>query len=152
MAEASRIPATINIDQKMQEDVVGVIDEHDYMLLGKSTVPHSELYMFAMALGWDKKLNPEMEKPASGGFIRSESFPPKLSALIDAVHYAVVGFESPDSLRDHRASFKLAEKYANGGFHLLAGDLSGKVDTETVANDLIAEMNEKWEEWFGDRG
>ena len=151
MTEASKVPTTINIDKRMQDDVVSPIDECDYMLLSKSTVPHGELYLYAMALGWDKGMNPEIDKPSSGGFIRSESFSPKLTTLINAIHYAVVGFESPDSLRDHKAAFKLAEQYANGGFHLLEGELSGKADTEVTANDLIAEMNEKWQSWFGEK-
>lgn len=149
MSEASKTPATISIDQKMQENVVSVIDDSDYMFLSKSSAPHGELYLYAMALGWEKGLNPEMDKPVSGGFIRSESFSPKLATLIGTVHYATVGFDSPDMLRDHKASFKLAEQYANGGLHLLEGELSGKADTETAANDLIAEMNTKWERWFG---
>lgn len=149
MAEPSKTPATINVDSKMQETVVSVIDDTDYLLLSKSTVPHGELFLYAMALGWSKKLKPKIDKSSSGGFIRSESFSPKLSALIEAVHYAVVGFDSPDELRDHKKSFKIAEKYANGGFHLLEGEIASNADTETTANELVAEMNEKWEEWFG---
>ena len=112
MTEPSKIPATISIDSRMQDVVVNTIDDTDYMLLSKSTVPHGELFLYAMALGWNKKLKPEMDKPTSGGFIRSESFSPKLSTLIETVHYAVVGFDSPDELRDHRKSFKIAEQYA----------------------------------------
>lgn len=149
MTEPTKTPATINIDARMQDDVVNAIDDSDYMLLSKSTVPHGELFLYAMALGWSKKLNPEIEKASSGGFIRSESFSPKLSSLIEAVHYAVIGFDSPDGLRDHKRSFKVAERYANGGFHLLEGAISdGNVGTETTSNELIAEMNEKWDEWF----
>ena len=148
MTEPSKIPATISIDSKMQDVVVNIIDDTDYMLLSKSTVPHGELFLYAMALGWNKKLKPEMDKPTSGGFIRSESFSPKLSTLIETVHYAVVGFDSPDELRDHRKSFKIAEQYANGGLHLLEGEVAGSIDTETTANELIAEMNDMWDEWF----
>lgn len=150
MSERSKTPATINIDSKMQDIVVNAIDDTDYMLLSKATAPHGELFLYAMALGWSKKLKPKIDKASSGGFIRSESFSPKLSALIEAVHYAVVDFGSPDELRDRKKSFKVAERYANGGFHLLEGEIAGTVDTETTANELIAEMNEKWSRWFGE--
>ena len=66
------------------------------------------------------------------------------------MHYAVVGFDSPDELRDHRKSFKIAEQYANGGLLLLEGEVAGNIDTETTANELIAEMNDMWDEWFGE--
>ena len=63
------------------------------------------------------------------------------------MHYAVVGFDSTDELRDHKSSFKIAEQYANGGLHLLEGKVAGNVDTETTANELVAEMNDMWDEW-----
>lgn len=132
----------------MQEIVVNAIDDNDYMLLSKSTTPHSDLFLYAFALGWSKKLNPKMDKPSSGGFIRSESFSPKLSTLIETVHYAIVGFDSPDELRNHKESFRIAEQYANGGFHLLEGDVERNAETETTANELIAEMNAKWSDLF----
>lgn len=37
-----------------------------------------------------------------------------------------------------------------GGLHLLEGEVTRNIDTETTANELIAEMNDMWEEWFGE--
>ena len=62
----------------------------------------------------------------------------------------MVGFGSPDVLRDRKRSFKIAEQYANGGLHLLEGEVTGNIDTETTANELIAEMGDLWDEWFGE--
>ena len=62
----------------------------------------------------------------------------------------MVGFGFPDELRDHKKSFKIEEQYAIGGLHLLEGEVTGNIDTETTANELIAEMNDMWDEWFSE--
>ena len=31
---------------------------------------------------------------------------------------------------------------------MLEGEVAGNIDTETTANELIAEMNDMWDEWF----
>ena len=142
--EPTKIPAILGIEEKMYENVVKVIDdESNFMFLGKGSANHEEVLLFALALGIKHKTKMSIEKYHSAGFIRSSSFTPKLSVLIDALHFREVGFDNPDALCDHKHSFQVLEEYANGGFHLLQGEIEGNPDSETYANELVAEMN-KW--------
>lgn len=142
--EPTKAPAILGIDEKMYESVVKVIDdETDFMFLSKSSSNHEEILLFALALGVNNRTKLAISKYYSGGFIRSSYFSPKLDVLKDTLHFWEVGFDNPDALCDHKHSFAVLEEYANGGFHLLQGEMEGNPDSETYANGLIAEMD-KW--------
>ena len=148
--EAPKAPrTTITIDTKMSNEVVAALDEENYMQLGKAACTRADLLLYAMAVGWDSKLPIPLKHPLSGGFARTESFSSKVSMLIDVLHYSDAGFDNPDELRDKNSAYALAEKYANGGFHLIQGDLDDRVGSEEKANTIIAELNERHKEMFG---
>lgn len=148
--EATSLPATISIEAKHKENLVeAVLDESSFMYLGKRDAQRDELFLFALALGWKHGLQVDLEKPCSGGFIRTSSFSSQLASMIDLIRFKDTGFESPNHLRDHRGSYKLAEAYANGGLGLIAGEIESNTDSETYANMLIAEMDEMHASLFG---
>lgn len=149
--ETTKAPrTTITIDTKISNEVVTILDEENYMRLGKSACTRADLLLYAMAIGWDSKLPIPIEQPLSGGFARTESFSSKVSMLMDVLHFSDVGFDNPDELRDKNAAYALAEKYANGGFHLIQGDLNDHISSEEKANTIIAELNEKYQKLFGE--
>ena len=146
--ESTKIPSTVTIEASVEKSVIEVLDDTKFMLLDKASTNHEELFYYALALGWDKQVNLDVAKPKSGGFIRTESFSTKLSSVIEAIHYSTLGLDNPDGLVDHKEAYKNAEQFANGGFHLLEGELEQNKDTEVYANELIAEMNDKWNQLF----
>lgn len=145
--KASR--TTITIDSKISNEVIPALDEENFMQLGKSSCTRADLLLYAMAIGWDSKLPIPIEQPLSGGFARTESFSSKVSMLIDVLHFSDAGFDNPDELRNRNAAYALAEKYANGGFHLIKGDLHDHISSEEKANMIIAELTERHMELFG---
>ena len=148
MAGEIKDPDRVYVETKIMNEVINAgLGEEGYLLLGKSTCQRADLFLFAMALGWAKKLKPKLEKPI--GLARRESFSGKVSTAIDAVHFAEIGYDSPDGLRNRSEAFDLAERYANGGFHLIAGEIQANKTSEEAAYELIEEMDEMHEEWFG---
>ena len=150
--DATKAPTTISIEAGMKESFVeGVLDDKNFMFLGKKTAQRDELFLFAMALGWRNRLSTELDKPCSGGFIRTSSFSSQMVSMIDLIHFAESEFKTPNVLRDHKESYRMAERYANGGLHLLRGEMDDvSVDSETFANSLIEEMDEMFSEYFGE--
>lgn len=146
---STKTPATISIDASLKEDFIeGLLDEQDCLLLGKKSAQRDELFLFAMALGWKNKLPVDLDKPCSGGFIRTSSFSSQLVSTIDLIHFANNKFESKDNLRDHKESYRIAEKYANGGLRLLRGEINdANGDSEVIANTLIEEMDKMADEY-----
>lgn len=149
--DATKAPATISIDGVLKESFVeGVLDDKNFMFLGKKTAQRDELFLFAMALGWRNRLSTDLDRPCSGGFIRTSSFSSQMVSMIDLIRFAETGFKTPNVLRDHKESYRMAERYANGGLHLLQGEIAdASVDSETFANTLIEEMDEMYNDVFG---
>lgn len=148
--EISRAPrATVNIDRRVDESLVGRLDETNYLGLGKSSCARADLMLYAMAVGWDAKLSAKLERPSSGGFARTESFSPLVTAMVRLLHFANIGFDMPDGLRDVNAGYSYMEEYANSGFRLIEGDLDSHLDSEEKANLIIADLDGRYEKWFG---
>ena len=142
--EATKCPATINVEAKIKELVDSELDENNFMYLGKKSAQRDELFLFGLALGWRHSLKADLDKPCSGGFIRTSSFSSQLTAMIDLIRFSEVNCEHPNALRDHKQSYKIAERYANAGLHMIDGEILEGGDSETYANELIAEMDEMY--------
>jgi len=150
--EATPLPSTISIEAKHKDNLIeSVLDQTNFMYLGKPGAQRDELFLFAMALGWRHDLSVKLDKPCSGGFIRTSSFSSQLSAMIDLARFKQADFKSSDCLMDHKGSYRLAEAYANGGLGLIEGETESNMDSETYANMLIAEMDDMYREFFPDR-
>ena len=149
-SDASKTPrATVTIDQHVADAVIPVLDETDFFGLGKNSITRANLMLYAMAVGWDNRLKASFAKSLSGGFARTESFSDYLSTVVRVAHFATVGFDNPDELRDINSSFALLEQYANGGFQLIEGEILDKMETEEKANLVIADLNKRYEKIFG---
>lgn len=140
---------TVTIDQHVSDVVVDQLDETNYFGLSRARCTRAELLLYAMAVGYDSGFAVPINKPLSGGFARTESFSDKFTMLIRAMHFKEIGFDKPDGLRDINAGYNLAEKYANGGFQFIEGELNDHIGSEEKANMVIAELNKKYEELFG---
>jgi len=148
--EITKAPkATINIDRHVDDSIIGRLDDTNYLRLGKSSCNRADLMLYAMAVGWDAKLPAKLERPSSGGFARTESFSPLVIAMVRLLHFANIGFDKPEGLRDVNAGYSYMEEYANGGFNLIEGDLDSRLDSEEKANLIIAELDGRYEKWFG---
>lgn len=147
MENISKARSTVSIDKRINDVVVSRLDECDYLHLGKSGCTRADLMLYAMALGVDSKISVPLKKPLDGGFARTESFSPKVSALIEALHFSEVGYDNPDGLRDKNAAYKIAEEYANSGFNFIESDLDN-MDSEEKANLIIADLNARYEKIF----
>lgn len=140
-----KIPNTIDIDQDLWEFITDEIRGENF--LGLRDASNEQLMLFALALGWKNEINPDLRKRK--GFIKSAVFAhSKLAVLVDAVHFEKIGFEDADALRDRKRAFELAERYANGGFKILKGDMQGGRNDMEYAYELISWMNDRHEMLF----
>lgn len=147
--EARSPRTTVTIDQHASDVVVSQLDDSDYFGLSRAKCTRADLLLYAMAVGYDCGFAVPINKPLSGGFARTESFSDRFRVLIQAVHFKEIGFNKPDGLRDINAGYSLAEKYANGGFQFIEGELNDHIESEEKANTVIAELNKRYEQYFG---
>lgn len=143
--------AIATIEQRLGKVVIPLLDETDYLGLGKQSSTRADLMLFAFAMGWAHRLSVPMQKPFGGGLARTESFSEKLNALIRAVHLDSLGPDHIDGLADHGEALDIFESYVNGGLELIEGEIEEKVTTEERANTMVAELDRRYEELFGKR-
>lgn len=147
--ENARAPrTTITIDQRASDDVIERLDDTNYFGLGRQGCTRAELLLYAMAVGWESRLEVPINKPLSGGFVRTEYFSDKMIMLIRSMHFSTLGFDNPDGLRDTNAGYDLAERYANGGFQFIEGELDDRIDSEEKANMVVADLNKRYDKLF----
>lgn len=141
----------INVDQRVADQIVPRLDQTDFFGLGKATCARADLFLYAMAVGWDSQLKAPIQKSSTGGFVRTEYFTPKADVLIKVMHFKEIGFDNPDGLRDINEGYDLAESYANAGFQLIEGDLNDRIDSEEKANMIVFDLNKRYLELFGEQ-
>ena len=142
----TKAPTTISIDASYKAGLVETfLDEDDFMYLGKRSAQRDDIFLFAVALGWRHEVATKMNQPCSGGFIRISSCPPRLKAIVNLIRFNESSYGSPNDLLDQKGSYQLAEQYADAGLSVLQSDLDTRIDSETYANELIAEMNAMYE-------
>ena len=105
--------------------------------------------LFALALGYHEGLKPELKRPRN--LTRAEYLSDKFKAVANAINLADAGFENTEVVRDRKAASSLVERYDNGGFQLLEGEVTELSDAEAVADDYVARMDEMYEEYTGEK-
>lgn len=141
-----KAPAIFSIDEHAYSEIIPGIESRDnWMLLAKNEYTRGSLVLFAMALGWHNGLKVPIKRNHGGGFARRESLLPKVTTLIDALHFAELGYSNVDDLRYRADAYSIAAQYANGGFHLIEGELQGSTKTIDFALGLIADMDAMYE-------
>lgn len=145
-----KMPILFNVDEHVYSEVVDEIDRLNWLRLGRNSTTRGGLLLFAMALGWRNGLKVDLKKVHSGGFARRESFSPDVPVVINAVHFADLGYENIDELRYIDDAYDVCEKYVNGGFGLIEGEMNRGVTTEEFTAELIEEMDLLHAKWFED--
>lgn len=143
---AKGIRATVTIEERINAELLGRLKEANYLLLREET--NAEIMKYAMAVGWESRLPVPLSRPHSGGWARTESFTPEMNMLIKLLHFEKIGFDSPDGLRKQNEGLDYVEEYANGGFNIIEGDLDDKLDSETKANMIIADLDNRYRKLF----
>lgn len=139
--ESSKMPAVMGVDEQVFSDVVPRMKEFDFF----KNANNSELLLYAFALGAAHGMEVPIAHMHSGGFARTESFSGKFTSVINARHVALAGEANPDVVCNQGEAFAEAERCANGGFQMIAGDLERNPTSETYANQLLAELDKKYD-------
>lgn len=150
MAERDRF----SIENYIYENVIPMIDNKKFLGLGKGksekdTANRSELFFFAMALGIRKGERRPLS--TTHGFIQDTAIPgvgdiygvSNAMSLIYSVALSELRKDgNEDKINDLEEARKIAQEYANTGFHLIEDWLNDKnLDEETIMFRLIGEMN-----------
>lgn len=138
---SSKRPAVMGVDEQVFTETVPRLKEFDFF----AGANNSELLLYAFALGAAHGMEIPIAHMHSGGFARTESFSEKFVSVIIALPVAKDGTGDPDVVCDQASAFSEAERYANGGFQMIAGDLKRNLTAETYANHLLAELDKKYE-------
>lgn len=146
-------PLTVNIEKELNDRLVNAtLDSSGFMYLGNPKqsggCSREELYLFAFALGWNNSIESQFVHKES--FARTTSFSTSLITAINLAAFCKACFDDPNVLLNHKRSYNLADSYANTGFHLLDSCVAEKLDSETYANNLIAEMNSLYDQLVQD--
>ena len=142
MAESSKMPAVMRVDEDVFNDLIPRLREFEFF----KNANNGDLLLYACALGAAHGMDIPIKKVHSGGLARTESFTPKFISVIKALHVARVGSNDPDGICDQASAFSEAERYANGGFQMIESDLMGNPSAETFANRLLAELDKRYEQ------
>ena len=150
MAERDRF----SIENYVYENVIPVIDSRKFLGLGKGkadkdSADRSELFFFAMALGI--KEGKRTPLATTRGFIQDTAIPgigdfygvSNAMSLIYSLALSELRKEGrEDKIHDLEEARKVAQEYANTGFHKIERWLNDKnLDEETIMYRLIGEMN-----------
>lgn len=143
--ETSKMPDRLNYSTKAKQ-LIGKIDEENYIGLGTKEITRSELFLFAMSLGVESKSPTEVKNPYTGGLVLDKSIDGKTQASMYAQFVSLL--KDPENELDAIAKkgdvYKIAEQYANTGFEYIAGYLETK-KPEDLLWDLFKELDEQYE-------
>ena len=139
------IRTTLSVDQRVKDVVVPRMDKP--IFAGMQNV---DRVILAMAMGFKHGLKPELSSRNDGGFVRVEYFTPRYKALAHAMRFAESGFDDPDALQDENGTFDLIERFANGGFQLIEGDLDENASSDEIADAFVCDMDELYKQYTGE--
>ena len=123
------------------------LDFDGYFGLGKSGISgitRSQLFAFAMALGFERDERTPLANTYSGGFIREDTFDGRLLALIYCEYLNRLGDDEIDRITEKQALYKMAEQYANTGFRLL-GEWKNSTDDESLMYDMLISLDDLYD-------
>lgn len=106
-------------------------------------------FQLAMAIGIHNGIKPALSRRNDGGYVRREYFSPRFETLVNSIRLAETDYQDPDCLQNESESLDLVEKYANGGFQYIEGDLDENASSEEIANNFIADMDSLYKEYTG---
>ena len=136
----------LSIDKRIKDSVIAGIDERKFLGLDNESIQHSEMFMFAAAVGIH--MNKRTPLNSKLGFIQATAIRSEQNSLI----YSVMVDEmrkanTEDRISDLDTAFNIIQEYANTGLIEI-----GKWMSETKGNDklweLISDMDDMYEECF----
>lgn len=144
MPRTNNSPDRLTIDEGVRDSVIPLMKENEFF----GGLQNADYLLFAFSLGYEYQLKKPMKHGVGGGWVRSEYLSDKFRALINSVHLSEVGYDHPDAVREQAEAYSDVEQYANTGFQMIEGDLANNPSAETYANNLLAELDKKYEEFF----
>ena len=138
----------LSIDKKIKDSVIAGIDERKFLGLDNESVQHIEMFMFAAAVGIKMGIRTPLN--AKLGFIQATAIRPEQNSLI----YSVMVDEmrkanTEDQISDQDTAFNIIQEYANTGLIEIGKWMSETKDDDKLW-DIIGDMDDMYEEYFGD--
>ena len=126
------------------------LDAEGYFGLGQgygraNSISRSQLFAFAMALGFEINEGTPLDKQYQGGFIQDTAFDGRLMALICGEWLCSIGEDNLDQMTNKSAIYKLAEQYANTGFNIIAKQMAEQSEEELLF-DMLMELDDMYEQ------
>lgn len=137
----------LSIDKKYKDGVIAGIDDRKFLGLDNETVQHIEMFMFAAAVG----IHIGARTPLSSklGFIQASAIRPEQTSLIFSVMVDEMrNANTEDQISDQDIAFNIIQEYANTGLKEIGKWMSETKDNDKLW-DLIADMDDMYEEYFG---
>ena len=138
----------LSIEKKFKEEVVAKIDERKFLGLDNETVQHSEMFMFAAAIGIHKGIRTPLN--AKLGFIQATALrPEQMSAIFSLMVEEMRKANTEEKISDTEAAFTIIQEYANTGFIEINEWMKETKDNDKIW-DLIGEMDDMYDEYFAE--
>lgn len=136
----------LSIEKKFKEEVVAKIDERKFLGLDNDTIQHSEMFMFAAAIGIHKGIRTPLN--AKLGFIQATSFrPEEMSAIFSLMVDEMRKTNTEEKISDIETAYNIIQEYANTGFIEISKWMKETKDNDKIW-DLISEMDDMYDEYF----
>lgn len=148
MNETVKEPDRIFVSKHASE-IIDKIDRKNYFGLSKSVITRPELFLFAMALGYET-LPTKLENTV-GLFLDKDT--ERLGTLKSLMYALFIkdlkNQDQLDEIDNTNKVYDLCQQYANTGFEILEDYLKNKTEDALTMN-LIKENNESYDKLFND--
>ena len=127
--------------------LVESIDEKNFFLLGNKgtdAINRSSLYSYAMALGYKEGKQTPIKQQYTGGFIQDMSIDGQLLAIMCCQYLMELPPDAIDCITEKGQIYKMAEQYANTGFHIIAEAVK-QSDEENYLLDQLSTLDELYD-------
>lgn len=150
MMEENSVNASVPlaVEERIFNELLPKLDQMDFF--SSKVFDRTSLFVFAMALGFHQgKRTPLADRK---GLIRYETLRNSAeNSLFSAVAlYELRKINQADHIADMGLTYKIANEYANTGFHFLADQVAQAFDEESFRLDRMEEMDDAFERIKGD--
>jgi len=135
----------LNVTKRAKELADEFDTNIDFNAFGKNVMTRSELFLFAMALGYNLKMKTHLEEIYPGGLILESSIDPKTLALMYCGLIQEVKESDLDKITDKALVYSTAEMYANTGFSSLEDVLESYRSAYDYCLELSEDLQNQWD-------
>lgn len=141
-------PTRVQVTPSAKE-LADKLDVDGYFGLGQgygraNSISRSQLFTYAMALGFEAQERTPLEKQYQGGFVQDTAIDGRMMALICGEHLCEIGENGLDQMTNKQAMYRLAEQYANTGFLIIANQMAEQSE-EDLLFDMLMELDDMYE-------